>query len=103
MSGNGVTLSDEESKQVLADMYTNLFEKYVPRSIDYILKGIIDGEMGVKLQQVIPITNIDMIKQLCSVIDAFIPLDLADQSVRFTRIKQNYTRLYTYISVHFKI
>lgn len=29
--------------------------------------------MGEKLRQVIPITNIDMVKQLCSTLDAFLP------------------------------
>lgn len=29
--------------------------------------------MGEKLRQVIPITNIDMVKQLCSSLDAFLP------------------------------
>lgn len=45
-----------------------------------ILSGIVDGEMGQKLKQVIPITNIDMVKQLCSVVDAFLPLDVADEA-----------------------
>jgi dynein heavy chain len=74
--GNSVTI--EEAKQPMADMFTALFEKYVPKSIDLILAGLVDGEMGQKLKQVIPITNIDMVKQLCSVLDAFLPLDVQD-------------------------
>ena len=66
---------------MLADLYNTLYEKYVPKSIDLILKGIVDGEMGTKLQQVIPISNIDMVKQLCSVIDAFISTDMTDAMV----------------------
>ena len=46
--------------------------------IDMILAGLVDGEMGQKLKQVVPISNIDMVKQLCSVVDANIPLELTD-------------------------
>ena len=74
--GNSVII--EEEKQPLADMFTNLYEKYVPKSIDMILAGIVDGEMGQKLKQVIPIKNIDMVKQLCSFLDAFLPRDVTD-------------------------
>lgn len=55
-----------------------LYDRYVPRCIDLILSGMVDGEMGQKLKQVIPITNIDMLKQLCSVIDAHLSLDIVD-------------------------
>ena len=74
--GNSVTV--EESKQAMADTFMSLYEKYVPKSIDYILAGLVDGEMGQKLKQVIPITNIDMVKQLCSNLEAFLPLDVVD-------------------------
>ena len=39
---------------------------------------MVDGEMGQKLKQVVPVTNIDMVKQLCSVIDAHLSLDIID-------------------------
>jgi dynein heavy chain len=74
--GNGVLI--EEEKQQQADNFIALFEKYVPPSIDLILAGIVDGEMGQKLKQAIPITNIDMVRQLCSVIDASLPKDITD-------------------------
>lgn len=75
--GNSVII--EEEKQGRADMLISLFERYVPKSIDMILAGIIDGEMGQRLKQVIPITNIDMVKQLCSTLDAFLPEEITDQ------------------------
>jgi Dynein heavy chain AAA lid domain len=40
--------------------------------------GMVDGEMGQKLKQAVPVTNIDMMKQLCCVIDAHLPLDIID-------------------------
>jgi hypothetical protein len=66
--GNGVDIPEE--KQPAAELLLALYDRYVPRCIDLILSGMVDGEMGQKLKQVIPITNIDMLKQLCSVIDA---------------------------------
>ena len=74
--GNSVTIPDE--KQPLADQMIALYEKYVPKSIDMILSGLIDGEMGQRLKQVIPITNIDMVKQLCSFLDAFLDKSVVD-------------------------
>ena len=74
--GNSVTIEDEN--QGAAEQMMQLYEKYVPKSIDMILSGLVDGEMGQRLKQVIPITNIDMVKQLCSVLDAFLPLELQD-------------------------
>ncbi len=74
--GNSVLI--EEEKQGEADLMISLFDKYVPKCIDLILSGLVDGEMGKKLKQVIPITNIDMVKQLCSVVDAFLPKDNSD-------------------------
>ena len=74
--GNGVII--DEDKQPAADMFMNLYEKYIPKCIDMILLGLVDGEMGQKLKQVIPITNIDLVKQLCSVVDALLPKDVVD-------------------------
>jgi dynein heavy chain len=79
--GNSVLI--EEEKQEQADRFMALYEKYVPKSIDMILAGLVDGEMGTKLKQVIPITNIDMLKQLCSVIDAYIPLDADPADIEY--------------------
>ena len=76
--GNGVEI--EEEKEAQAELFSQLYEKYVPVSIDMILAGLVDGEMGEKLRQVIPIKNIDMVKQLCSVLDAFLPTDVVDAS-----------------------
>eukprot|EP01033_Poteriospumella_lacustris_P008676 gene8676-6241_t len=74
--GNGVVIPEE--KQPAADVMIALYEKYVPKSIDLILSGMVDGEMGQRLKQVIPVANIDMVKQLCSCLDAFLSLELTD-------------------------
>ena len=74
--GNSVEVPEEN--QQAADLLLTLFDRYVPKLIDMILSGLVDGEMGQKLKQVVPISNIDMVKQLTSLIDAYLPLDLAD-------------------------
>ena len=53
----------EEDKQELADR-TSLYEKYVPKSIDKILAGLVDGEMGTKLKQVIPLRTLTWLRVL---------------------------------------
>jgi dynein heavy chain, axonemal len=74
--GNSVEI--ETSKRDNADYFLALFDKYLPACIDMVLSGLVDGEMGSKLQQVIPISNIDMVKQLCSCLDCFVPIELTD-------------------------
>lgn len=74
--GDSVVIPEEQ--QADAEQLFNLFDKYVPKSIDMILTGLVDNEMGQKLEQVVPITNIDMVKQLCSCLDAFLSKDILD-------------------------
>ena len=51
-----------------------LFDKFVPTLITLILEGIIDGKQGEKLKQIIPLTNLNMVKRsvvfllLCSIV-----------------------------------
>jgi dynein heavy chain len=78
----------DPSREAEAKILLDLYDKYVKRCIDYVLSGLVDGEMGEKLRQVIPISNIDMVKQLCSSLDAFLPApsEGADRS----EIEQHY-------------
>ncbi|GMI47335.1 hypothetical protein TrCOL_g3071 [Triparma columacea] len=69
----GDVLEVAQEHEIEADHLTEMFDKYVVKSIDYVLKGLVDGEMGEKLNQVVPIGNIDLTKQLCSMLDAFLP------------------------------
>ncbi|CAM9101409.1 unnamed protein product [Chrysoparadoxa australica] len=71
--GDGVTIIPEN--QTDADYLILLFDKYVPACVDYVLSGLIKGEQVEKLRQVIPITNVDMVKQLCSSLDQFLSPD----------------------------
>jgi dynein heavy chain len=49
-----------------------LFDQYVPPCVDYVQLGLVDGELGAKLRMVVPVTSIDMVKQLCTALDAFL-------------------------------
>lgn len=39
-----------------------LFEKYVPRLIDMIVEGIVDGRQGEKLKTIVPQTDLNMVR-----------------------------------------
>lgn len=67
-----------EDRQSEADLLFALFTKYVKQAIDYVLSGLIDGRQVEKLRQVIPIPNLDMVKQLCSGLDAFLTNNVED-------------------------
>ena len=44
----------------------------MPPCVDYVQLGLVDGELGAKLRMVVPVTSIDMVKQLCTALDAFL-------------------------------
>ena len=50
--------SDKEREEL-----NRLFEKYVPPCIDLILEGIIEGKIGKKLKTIIPLTNLNMVRE----------------------------------------
>ena len=66
--GNGRQV--DEAYAAEAQRLLELFDLYVPASIDLILKGLVNGEACPKLELVIPITDIDLVKQLCCAIDS---------------------------------
>ena len=74
--GNSVLIDDD--KKIYADLMLKLFDAFVPKGIDRILFGMSDGEMVPKLNQVIPISNLNMVKQLTSIVDMYAPIDTKD-------------------------
>ncbi|OQR86956.1 flagellar inner arm dynein 1 heavy chain alpha [Achlya hypogyna] len=50
-----------------------LFDQYVPKCVDYILEGTVGKEVVGRLTQVIPISNMEMCKQLTNAIDSYFP------------------------------
>ncbi|TYZ50849.1 hypothetical protein PybrP1_008863 [[Pythium] brassicae (nom. inval.)] len=51
-----------------------LFDKYVPRCVDFVLEGVLSkDEIVAKCQQVIPISKMELCKQLANALDSFLP------------------------------
>eukprot|EP00731_Ephydatia_muelleri_P035324 Em0114g8a len=63
-------LSLEEDRQQLH----KLFNKYVPSCILIILEGIVDGRQGEKLKAIVPQTNLNLVSQLCYMLDALLAI-----------------------------
>ena len=66
--GKAVDVNREAEAEALASLY----DQYAQKCVDYVQLGLVDGELGAKLRMVVPITSIDMIKQLCTALDAFL-------------------------------
>ncbi|KAM3867513.1 dynein axonemal heavy chain 10 [Diretmus argenteus] len=49
-----------------------LFEKYVHSTIDMIVDGIVDGKRGQKLKTIVPQTDLNMVIQLSTMLDALL-------------------------------
>ncbi|XP_071394424.1 dynein axonemal heavy chain 10, partial [Centroberyx affinis] len=49
-----------------------LFEKYVHRTIEMIVDGIVDGKQGQKLKTIVPQTDLNMVTQLSLMLDALL-------------------------------
>ncbi|XP_076854099.1 dynein axonemal heavy chain 10 [Brachyhypopomus gauderio] len=54
---------------------SKLFEKYVPRAIDMIVEGVIDGRQGEKQKTIVPQTDLNMVVQLSVMLDALLGAD----------------------------
>ena len=68
--GDGVDIPGDRDDE--AEQLQSLFDQYVPPCVDYVQLGLVDGELGAKLRMVVPVTSIDMVKQLCTALDAFL-------------------------------
>ncbi|XP_077456872.1 dynein axonemal heavy chain 10-like [Stigmatopora argus] len=53
----------------------NLFEKYVPRLIDMIVQGLVDGKQVQKLRTVVTQTDLNMVSQLCMILDSLLEIE----------------------------
>ncbi len=62
-----------KGRSVEAAHFNDLFDKYVPRLVAYVLEGDLgrgDGEAEVPLATLIPVSALGMVKQLCALLDA---------------------------------
>jgi dynein heavy chain len=56
------------------EIFLELYERYVPKLLTFVLDGIVDGEIVRKrLGQVVPMPDIQLVSQLCSLIDSNSP------------------------------
>eukprot|EP00741_Cyanophora_paradoxa_P015322 tig00000194_g14791.t1 len=55
-----------------AEVLQMLFDKYVPRCIDYLIEGLIDGEYLEKPKFIIPLTNLNLVRQMCRILDSLL-------------------------------
>jgi len=54
----------------IANLLLDLFDTYVPKAVDFVLEGVLGDRIVERPSQVIPITNLSMVRQLCSLLDA---------------------------------
>jgi dynein heavy chain len=60
--------------EVMAESFKELYLKYVPVCIDRIFEGSITGEDVIPpLQLITPRTNLNLVRQLCDLIDSMLP------------------------------
>ncbi|XP_053336632.1 dynein axonemal heavy chain 10 [Clarias gariepinus] len=57
------------------DGLNKLFKKYVPSTIDMIVEGVVDGRQGEKMKTIVPQTDLNMVVQLSTVLDALLELE----------------------------
>ncbi|XP_014373608.2 dynein heavy chain 10, axonemal, partial [Alligator sinensis] len=58
-----------------------LFEKYVPYLINLIVEGIVDGRQGEKLKTIVPQTDLNMVVQLTTMLEALVVGEPDDSDV----------------------
>ncbi|KAJ8284497.1 hypothetical protein COCON_G00033470 [Conger conger] len=58
-----------------------LFEKYVPKCIDMIVDGVVDGKQEEKLKTIVPQTDLNMVVQLSMMLDGLLVEDGLDAAV----------------------
>eukprot|EP00736_Rhodelphis_marinus_P009344 Rmarinus@m.3249 len=71
--------TSEEALKGESDILNSLFNKYATPLIEYVYEGIQDGEVVGKPKQVIPFTDYNMAKQVCTMLGALLPTE-SDQA-----------------------
>ena len=55
-------VGDRPTKFEIEEMQ-RLYHKYVPNCIDMIIEGIVDGKQGEKMKTIVPLTNLNLVRQ----------------------------------------
>jgi hypothetical protein len=72
-----------------------LMDKYVKKCLDYILEGIIDNEITTPLLQTIPRTNLNLVTQLCSLLEAILS---GDKKVSSMQVRHPFCMNFFYLN-----
>lgn len=59
--------------EILADSLKDLYQKYIPAVMDRIYEGLNGEDIVEPLQFITPRTNLNLVQQLCNLIDAILP------------------------------
>ena len=60
-------------REVEREILNACFERYVPKTLELIVDGFINGAFVGRLNQIIPVTELSMVRQLTALLDALIP------------------------------
>ncbi|XP_076108254.1 dynein axonemal heavy chain 10-like isoform X2 [Mytilus galloprovincialis] len=60
------------------DEFQRLYDKYVPCLIDMVVEGLVDGRQGEKMKTIIPLTNLNMVRQLSKMLDALVTKEVTE-------------------------
>ena len=63
----------EENVEGLTEALMVLYDRFVDKSVKFILEGVDGDEVGVTLKNATPRTGLNMVKQLCTMIDLLLP------------------------------
>ena len=70
--------SNSRQSKVEKDEFKRLYDKYVPILIDMVVEGIVDGRQGEKMRTIVPLTNLNMVKQLSKMLDALVTKEVSE-------------------------
>lgn len=68
--GDGVVIDPGREEE--ANHLESFFDQYVPKCIDFVQFGLVDGTLGEKLRCVVPIASISLIQQLTICLDVWL-------------------------------
>lgn len=69
---SALVVCHRRSNSAEAGLLKQLFAKYATPAVDYILEGIDAGELVQKLKLTIPVTNLNLITQLCHLLETLL-------------------------------
>uniref|UniRef100_T1JML4 Dynein-1, subspecies f n=1 Tax=Strigamia maritima TaxID=126957 RepID=T1JML4_STRMM len=71
-----------EQLSALKDILNLLFDLYIPPVIDFVVWGLLGGKLVAKPKLVISQTNLNMVTQLCSMLDMILPKEVRELDER---------------------